>query len=502
MPITSLDVLSVGSAWPPESETARMKQYTDNRNLLSGDHSAVFEDIIRLIRRDRRRSQTYIAIAYPRRIVKAFDDMVLGDEPKIKAASIDAGSDLPDATDDKLDEPTETEDAAQEQVEAYAEEMDLAHEAMQALTDVQVLGDGLLKVSLEDKGVAGLYPDINAVDPCIWYPVVACDDKQEITAHILAWKWIEMVDRRTITHLKVEVHEPGTVTRYEGTIVRGKIDVLDEIEVQQTGVDECLVVPIFNFRSSCDSTGTSDFADLRSVLGEIEVRLYLIASILDKHSDPKLYGPRSLASTDPLTGEAVVQQTDMVVLEPDEKPPGYVTWEGQLAAAYKELDWLADRALFVMECTPALFGDIQGTVASGAALKRLLIAPIMKASRLKNRLDIALKRALRIASLLHKTVDPSVSVFGDIDIEWSDGLPDDELEQTQIHSLAVTSKLESVEDAVRSLYGVDGDELKGRMDRLKAEAPAPLPANPLTSRPALTLPLAQTEPAPPAEKPV
>lgn len=494
MPITSLDVLSVGKAWPPACEAPRLKNYTDGRALLSGAHSDVFTDIVRLIQRDRRRTMTYIALAYPRRIVKAFGDMVLGEQPRFKAASVDATSALPDeATDPAPDGPTEVEDPAQEQVEAYVEEMDLCHEAYQALTDIQSCGDGVLKVTLADKGVAGLYPDINAVDPCIWYPVVDPEDKQAVTAHILAWTWDTVEGRKTTHQFKAEVHEPGTVTTYVGTLDRGKIAVLEEAvsedgtpNPQQTGVDECLVVPVFNFRSTADSTGTSDFVDLAPILQEMEVRLYLIASILDKHSDPKLYGPRSLVSQDPLTGEATVAQTDYVPLEAGEQAPGYVTWEGQLLAAYKELEWLADRAMFVMEATPALFGDIAGNVASGAALKRLLIAPIMKASRLRNRLDIALKKALRLASLLHATVDSTVAIFGDIDIEWSDGLPADELEQTTTHALAVTSKIESIEDAVRALYGVDGDELIARMDRLAASVPPPLPANPFSPRITLT----------------
>jgi hypothetical protein len=248
---------------------------------------------------------------------------------------------------------------------------------------------------------------------------------------------------------------------------------------RQTGVDDFLVVPIHNFRSTADSTGVSDFADLIPILQEMEVRLYLIASILDKHSDPKLYGPRSMVGTDPVTGESVVMASDFVIVdrEAGDQPPGYVTWEGQLAAAYKELEFLADQALFVMEATPALFGVIQGQVTSGAALKRLLIAPIMKASRLKSRLDIALKKALKLASILHSTVDPSALIFGEVDIEWKDGLPDDELEQANIHTALSAAGLEAKADAIRSLFDVDGTELQARLDRIAEDAPA-LPATP------------------------
>lgn len=469
MPITDLEVLSVGREWPPACDASRMKSYTDNRALLSGAHDAVFDDIVRLIRRDRRRTVSFIALGYPRRIAKAFADMVLGEAPAFKATGTD-------------EQESDDESVAQEQVEAYVEEMDLVHEAYQSLIDLQALGDGLLKVSLEDRGVAGLFPDINAIDPCIWYPVVSPEDKQEVVAHILAWTWVTGSGQAAVTHLRAEVHEPGQVTTYVGTIRGGKVATLALAEETDesgaavpnpymTGVDDLLVVPMHNFRSTADCTGVSDYTDLAPILQEMEVRLYLIASILDKHSDPKLYGPRSLVGTNPVTGEQEVAQTDFVPLESDERPPGYVTWEGQLKAAYEELDWLAERALFVMEASPALFGDISGNVASGAALKRLLIAPIMKASRLKSRLDVGLKKALKLASLLHNSVDASAVVFSDIDIMWKDGLPDDELEQANIHATLKTAGLESVPDAVRALFDVDGPELQARLDRLAEEAP-------------------------------
>lgn len=501
MPITSLDVLSVGKVWPPACEVARMKKYANGRALLSGEHSEVFTDIVRLIQRDRRRTQTYIALAHPRRIAKAFGDMVFGEQPTIKAKGIGEVEPVHE------EGAAEVESIAQEQVEAYVAEMDLFHEGYQSLIDIQSLGDGVLKVTLKDKGVAGLYPDITATDPCIWYPVVSAGDRQDVVAHILAWTWDSKVDGKTVRKLKAETHEPGFVTTYVGTVRGGKIETLiedPETPPISTGVDECLVVAMHNFRSSADTTGVSDFDDLEPILQEMEVRLYLIASILDKHSDPKLYGPRSLVSINALTGESEVAQTDFVPLEGNETPPGYVTWEGQLTAAYHELDFLAEQALFVMEATPAMFGNITGTVTSGAALKRLLIAPLMKASRLRNRLDIGLTKALTLASLLHATVPGSGAVvFSDVSIEWKDGLPEDPMETATIHALLVTSKIESAEDAVRAVFSVEGDELKERMDRLAASAPPALPANPIGPR--LTLSpqaFGQQDQAPPGQPPL
>ena len=479
MPLTSLDCLAVGKPYPFACEAKRMKAYTDGRALLSGDHSDVFGDIVKLMRRDGRPGDSFVQLATPKRIVKAFNGLVFGEPPEFKAKGVSEADDG---------------EAAQEQMESYIEEMDLLQEAHQSLTDVQSLGDGVLKVTLADKGVAGQYPDINAVDPCIWYPVVSERDKQDITAHILCWTWERKEGGKTVVNIRAEVHEPGTVTTWLGTVEGGKFKTLALEEMldagglvtanpSSTGVDECLVVPMFNFRSSADCTGVSDFADLSPILQEITVRLYLIASILDKHSDPKLAGPRSLVAE--INGENVVPEMDYIPLEDNEAVPQYVTWEGQLTAAWHEVDFLTDQALFAMEASRALFGDITGNVTSGAALKRLLIAPLLKASVLRGCMDIGLKKALRLASLLHNTVDPSAIIFEDVDIVWNDGLPDDELEQMTIHAGYVVARLESREDAIRALFKSTGAELEARIARLDAEVASMLPARPPLVLPSL-----------------
>jgi len=486
MPITAVsDVLGVGKPWPPTCDETRAKSYKQGRVLLSKNHSEVFDDIVALMRRDKRTGKSFVQLGLPRRIVKAYNAMVLGEAPTFTAkeeGEADAGEKSP----------------AQEQVEAYVEEFDLIHESHQSMTDIQALGDGLLQVTLEDKGAAGLYPDINAVDPCIWYPVVSPRDKQHITAHILAWTWEDKCEGHTVNRIRAEVHERGMITTYLGEVDGAKIKTFAEAEEYDlttgarvvnpvmTGVDELLIVPMFNFRSTSDSTGVSDFADLAPILEEIEVRLYLIAAILDKHADPKLAGPRIAAEVNPVTGKEEIRMTDYFVLEEGQLPPTYITWDGQLTAAWHEIDFLWEQALFVMETSKALFGLIDGQVASGAAMKRLLIASIMKAGTLRSRLNIGLKKALKLASLLHNSVDPSAPIFAEVGIQWSDGLPADDIEVATYHATLVAAGIESRKDAIRAVFKVGGAELVERMDNIAEERAASAPAIGAAPRIALT----------------
>lgn len=70
---------------------------------------------------------------------------------------------------------------------------------------------------------------------------------------------------------------------------------------------------------------------------------------------------------------------------------------------------------------------------SSAALKRLLISTLSKINRLKLSIDPKMKKALKIASQIEvqKKVPDAVELV-DIETNWRDGLPEDELEQAEI----------------------------------------------------------------------
>ena len=69
--------------------------------------------------------------------------------------------------------------------------------------------------------------------------------------------------------------------------------------------------------------------------------------------------------------------TSLLVLE--ENPPGYVTWDGQLEAAFKQIDLLMEQLYILSETSAAAFGQLKaGLAESGTALRRLMMAPLAK----------------------------------------------------------------------------------------------------------------------------
>jgi hypothetical protein len=123
------------------------------------------------------------------------------------------------------------------------------------------------------------------------------------------------------------------------------------------------------------------------------------------------------------------------------------------------------------ETSAAAFGNLKaGMAESGSALKRLMLAPLAKVNRIRMRFDHALKQAIQLCAALEVAQGmPNAVELPNITIAWQDGLPDDEMEQTQIMVQRKGAGLVSTESAVRHLDGLAGEELEAELDRIAGE---------------------------------
>jgi len=69
----------------------------------------------------------------------------------------------------------------------------------------------------------------------------------------------------------------------------------------------------------------------------------------------------------------------------------------------------------------------------------------------------------------------------EIHITWQDGLPDDDMEETQIETTRYTAGLTSLESALMRLDGLEGEALQAEIERIRGEQAK-------TQSPALELP--------------
>ena len=116
-----------------------------------------------------------------------------------------------------------------------------------------------------------------------------------------------------------------------------------------------------------------------------------------------------------------------------------------------------------------LLGDISNTagqVASGTALRRLMMSPLAKAKRLVNRYTNPLKHIL---SVLAKSRDVEI-MPSDITITWNDGLPDDPAEEAEIANLRTGGKATlSQYTAIQRLDKMSSGDVDAELSMIRAD---------------------------------
>lgn len=473
--LTSLDFLGPGKAWPPVGEEDRIKTYRQNMQLFEGLHQKVFRHWIKLIREDKQATLELI-LNWNKRLSLLWADLLLGEPPVIRAG--------------------ELESREQQAAEKLVADNLLMETLYEVGLDVSRLGVGLLKIRFDGRAI------IEGQPPVYWYPVVRPDNVKQIIAHVLAWDYEKSeavglgLGTRKNRYLKCEIHEPGKVTTRVYKFQGDKLGQLAEDEIiVQTGIQDLLVIPINNVSTTDRVMGLDDYTDLDGIIQELEIRVAQIGRILDKHADPNMYGPESALEEDPNTGEVVFRGSGKYFpVGEGEEPPGYVVWNGQLEAAFKQIDLLMSQLYFLSETSAACFGELKaGLAESGSALKRLMMAPLAKAARLRNKFDPAIKKALRIAADLEVAQHMAgAAKLENISIIWNDGLPDDPVETTTLEVQKYGAGMSSLESSLKRMEGLEGKELQDEMDKIEKEKPK-------VPSPVVTMPNADDNNTPPKE---
>lgn len=431
---TDFSFLDRGQSWPPPLERARLAELNDYRQLWKSRHEKVWDaEFWQRVFREELRTYYGIVFNWPKRISTLWADLLLGETPTV-------------VTDEK----------EQEYLDDLVSRLDFWNVAYEAAIDGSRYGDSLFKIRLAKNKAL-----VRAFSPRFWYPVVSPQDTKEIVAHVLAWTSEDK------SRLFVEIHERGKVSiRTYALDKDGTIGLILEEADESVQVDGFLVCHAANIGDSEDLYGVSDYNDLTSIVQELELRFAQIARILDKHSDPSMYGPYSAIAKDESGRQYVDTRDKYFPLEEGDSPPGYITWDGQLDASFREIEQLMGQFYAISETSAAAFGELKsGLAESGSALKRLLMAPLAKVNRFRAHFDKACREALETAALLEgKKLK--------VKIEWKDGIPDDEAEESRVMSERITAGTISRRRAIQRLDGLKGEDLKQELEAIKEDQEA------------------------------
>ncbi len=474
LPITDLSWLRTGAQFPPVSQEKRMRRYRINRSLWNGNHDEVFGDWWKVLRDDKA-ATLEIVLNWHKRLSTLWADLLLSETPRFFDGQDPNRSATPSDPTAKAgaDQASKTEqNGRQEAIDRIVSKDDneYVRTLYKVALDISRYGDGLVKLSLGEDGAR-----LTAYPPSYWFPVIDPNDLSRFTHHVLAWRF----RRNEMTFLRCEIHHKGSIEHrvyhLEGNMIGRQmpIDTFSNVPggIEKTKLDDFLVIPFKGLEVSDEIFGNDDYTSIDSVIQALEVRCGQINRVLDKHTDPSMYGPPNLMEKDSAGNWVFKAGGRYYEVDQDDTPPGYVTWDGLLEAQFKEIDTLLTQLYILSETSPAAFGQIEGNLAeSGSALRRLMQAPLAKVARMTMSIDPAAKRCIRLAAELEANNGKGTPPISHVNIQWQDGLPPDPKEQAETEHFRKAALNTSTVSSIRRLDGGTQEEAEAEYARITAEA--------------------------------
>lgn len=481
----NVDAFKPGEQFPPANAIERIAKYRKMKKLYDGKQGEVYERATALLKDTPHASKLkalYIAVNIADPIVTKAADLLVGEPPVFNSG---IGDDTPQ----------------QFAINSYVEENDLVKLIHESALANGYRGDSWIKVrydyrqdysALLSRGLpipydAEMEPIIEHVAADCVFPITSDGDVKKFKSVVIASvEWV-VSQNDEIPFLNVEHHLPGYIIneRYKLMQYEGGVDNTYGFSVQlfkiaekvgesglvPTGVPHLLVHHI-PYKSTDDQwEGKGTLEAIESKLIAINDRVVQIDYILQKHSDPIMYGPETGGNSVLRVGGGIY-----IPVANDEKTPGYMTWDGKLEGAFRELEMLIGMVFQIAETPQWLFGTVLGDQNSGgtgtshtdgAAIKARFMPILTKVARIRTHYDRALRDALYNCQLLD-------IAHGDADFEavypvihWQDGLPHNEKEQAEIMAIRTGSKPTiDVSTAIKRMDGVDDIQAAEIMDRI------------------------------------
>ena len=468
-----------GEQFPPANSIERISKYKRMKKLFEGRQAEVYERATELLKDTPHADQLkklYIAVNIADVIITKVPDLLVGEPPSFESG-------LPDKAPEQVS------------LNSYVEENDLVKLIHESAIGNGYRGDAWLKVRYDYRQDfsevlkrGGTIPDGVEMEPIIEHVSADCVFPETSRGNIKSFKAVNIATVEYVVSkdsekpfLNVERHIPGYIIyekyilhEFEGGVdstygypvqiykIGERVPTGREEDTVATGVPQMLVHHIPYKSVDDDWEGIGGLEKVESLLAAINDRLVSIDFILLKHSDPTVYGP-DLDSN----GTALQWGGRYIPITKEDAQPGYMTWNGQLDAAFKELETLIALVYQISETPQWLFGTVLGDNTGGTgtshtdsgSIKARFMPIISKVRRVRTHYDKAVRDALYTCQLLD--VEHGGKDFVPIypSITWSDGIPKNEKELAEIYEIRTGRKATiDIQSAIKRQDAVDDEK--------------------------------------------
>jgi hypothetical protein len=482
-----------GEEFPPLADRERISKYKRLKKLFQGKQFEVYERASALLKdtpHADQLAQLYIAVNFADILVTKPADLLVGEPPSFESG-------MPDKSEQQV------------ALNSYVEENDLVKLIHENAIGNGYRGDAWLKVRYgyrqdfsELTKIGADMPANISMEPIIEHVNAECVFPETSRGNVKSFKAVNIATveyvvsaKDEVPFLNVERHIPGFIIyeryrliEFEGGVdsrwgyplqvykIGDKVATSRDEDVVETGVPHLLVHHIPYKSVDDDWEGIGGLEKLESKLAAINDRQVQIDYILWKHSDPTAYGP-DLEGAD---GNSVRFGGVYIPVGKEDPTPGYMTWDGQLTSAFKELEVLISEVFQIAETPQWLFGTVLGDNAGGtgtshtdsAAIKARFMPILSKVKRIRTHYDKAVRDALWSCQLLDiehgdKSFEPTYPT-----INWRDGIPKNEKEQAEIMQIRTQKPTLDVQSAIKRQDEVDDEKATETIRRIAEDEKA------------------------------
>lgn len=430
-----LDWLNADTSFPPECENDRLAAYKWYAGLFDINPFEAFGNYAnRLIVNFDEYFRMPLLLGYQRLQTIKLADMVLGSPPSITVNDDDEMTDL---------------------ISDIRDQTNFDQQLYTALIDYSRFGATILRPFNDDMSEGAAFA---VWSPKEWFPILKKDGTKRIEEHVLAWRVNYGTDIHPDWYLQIQRHPVQGGKYYETTYRMDGVGccVKEELVTKEIITNlPCLVQPVVNLPSTTNVYGTSDYKIINELVCKATDRMRQILHILDKHADPSMTGPVSMLEKNEDTGRLEFKAAQFYAVSPGEEHPEYMTWDGQLTAAFQALEVLFNQIYIMSEMGEALMGNTKGSgqAVSGTAMRYKMVSPLEKARRVANSFTLPIKKL--VATLIQIQTGKQLR-YQDINVTWEDSLPKDPRETAELTRLQTgAAQIIPLKHALMENYDMD-----------------------------------------------
>lgn len=450
---------STGDVWPSLDDVNRLSGYNENFRLFIGDHQGVFEP------NWPGEQDQYVTVNLLGPVSKLLAHRLVGTPPKARPLAM---TNLRKPG-EELNPLTRAQAATLDNICLWSRWPELL---MASETGRSYRGDSVLKARYDAKKDQVI---INEVLPSRFFPVYAGDDADEMTECSIIF---EVPDPEHEERVQAYLFSGGEITNWTGAVsayffeerhtpglierklykaeraamssmwrrVEVKLTALPQFaeleESDLTGIDEIPIVHLPNgVVAETKPWGQSDYIDLEPIQQAINRRRSSVGKILNKHEECRLAADRSLGTAE---GDFDASIT-FIPLVQDEAPPFYIAYPGDASGSMSEADTLQLLLCMAARVSPETLGiGGEGPAESARAIK---LRQNLTTSTVEGKRTVADPRLRYILSIAMKLwakhgiegERPVPLEPDEIGLQWSDGMPFDDLSVIQNAVMLLTA---------------------------------------------------------------